>query len=179
MNLELTAELAAQSVDLGKDETFVAHARRVLTSRFRQAGLAPGDAEDLTQECLVELITHFDRFDPSRGTIDQWISGFARNAARSWFRKESGRKLKELPYTSVPEAGLATREAEVDGIRDGLAALCLIDQELLYMRFALSLSFDEIAQNTGMTSINARKRVSRAVEKLRKDPAIRELLGFA
>jgi RNA polymerase sigma-70 factor (ECF subfamily) len=179
MNLEITAEVPAP-METANDESFVQHARRVLSNRFRQAGLKAGDAEDLTQECLVELITHFDRFDPSTGTIDSWIGGFARNATRAWFRRESTRRNNEVSYLQAPEAGLAAKEAELEaeGIRSGLASLCLVDQELLYMRFAMSLSFDEIAESTGMTSVNARKRVSRAVEKLRRDPGIREVLGF-
>jgi RNA polymerase sigma-70 factor (ECF subfamily) len=180
MNLEIMAEISAPEIEPASSETFVQHARRVLSARFRQAGLKPGDAEDLTQECLVELITHFDRFDPTKGTIDSWIGGFARNATRAWFRREGTRRNNEVSYLQAPESGLATKEAEIEaeGIRSGLASLCLVDQELLYMRFAMSLSFDEIAEGTGMTSVNARKRVSRAVEKLRKDPQIREALGF-
>src|ERR1044072_93041 len=133
MNLEMMADETAQTVELAKDESFVQHARRGLTSRLRQAGLRPGDAEDLTQECLVELITHFERFDPAKGTIDQWISGFARNAARSWFRRDAVRRCKEISYLQAPESGLASTgsQGEADGIRCGLQTLCPIDQELL------------------------------------------------
>ncbi|HVT14129.1 MAG TPA: sigma-70 family RNA polymerase sigma factor [Fimbriimonadaceae bacterium] len=184
MNLEIKAEeqlpYGAEAVAPANEESFVQHARRVLTTRFRQAGLKPAEAEDLTQECLVELITHIDRFDAARGSVDSWISGFARNAVKSWWRREVPRRASELHYMQVPEAGLAKSESmmEISAIKYGLGELCLIDQELLYMRFGLGMSFEDIATNANMTCVNARKRVSRAVERLRRDPAIREALGF-
>lgn len=184
MNLEIKAEehlpYLTSAVTPANEESFVQHARRVLTTRFRQAGLKPGEAEDLTQECLVELITHIDRFDPVKGSIDSWISGFARNAVKSWWRREVLKRNSEISYKQVPEAGLAMNEAmlEISAIKYGLGELSVIDQELLYMRFGLGMNFEDIAKNADMTCVNARKRVSRAVERLRRDPAIREALGF-
>jgi len=184
MNLDIKAEEhlshASQAVSPANEETFVQHARRVLTTRFRQAGLKPGEAEDLTQECLVELITHIDRFDSAKGSIDSWISGFARNAVKSWWRRETARRSSELSYRQVPESGLAMNETllEISAIKYGLSELCLVDQELLYMRFGLGMSFEDICRNVDITCVNARKRVSRAVEKMRRDPSVREALGF-
>lgn len=184
MNLEIKAEeslpYASEPVTAANEEGFVQHARRVLTTRFRQAGLRPGEAEDLTQECLVELITHIDRFDSEKGTVDSWISGFARNAVKSWWRREVTRRNSELSYKQVPESGLAMTESmmEISALKYGLSELCVVDRELLYMRFGLGMSFEDIAKNADISCVNARKRVSRAVEKLRRDPAIREALGF-
>jgi RNA polymerase sigma factor (sigma-70 family) len=184
MNLEVTADEylpnTTEAVVAANEESFVQHARRVLTTRFRQAGLRTGEAEDLTQECLVELITHIDRFDSARGSIDSWISGFARNAVKSWWRREVSRRNSELSYKQVPESGLAMNEAlmEISALKYGLSELCVIDQELLYMRFGLGMSFEDISKNADISCVNARKRVSRAVEKLRRDPAVREALGF-
>jgi RNA polymerase sigma-70 factor (ECF subfamily) len=160
-------------------ESFVRHARRILVQRFRHAGMSAQECEDLTQECLVDLITRVDRFDDAKGSMDSWIGGFARNAARAWWRKECTRRNAELPISLVPEDGFAVEHAvEQNEMRISLGELPLIDQELLYMRFALGLSFDEIAASADMTPVNARKRVSRAVERLRRDPHVREALGF-
>ena len=164
----------------GTNESFIRYARRMLTTRFRGAGLSQSEAEDLTQECLIDLITRLDRFDAERGTIDVWIGGFARNALRAWWRKEASRRLTEISIKQLPESGLAVDEAELEisAMKYGLGELSLIDQELLYMRFAMGMSFEEIAGSTDLSCVNARKRVSRAVERLRRDPAIREALGF-
>ncbi len=161
-------------------ESFVEMARRVLDLRFRQAGIKPNEAEDLTQECLVELISNYRRFDPEKGSLESWISGFAKNAVKAWWRRELSKRNTELSYSQTPEAGLAVTEQmmEISAVKYGLSELCVVDRELLYMRFALGMSFDDIAKNTDLSSVNARKRVSRAVEKLRRDPAIRESLGF-
>src|SRR5437870_679952 len=148
MNLEIKAEerlpFATDGVAPANEESFVQHARRVLTTRFRQAGLKPSEAEDLTQECLVELITESDRFEPIRGTIDCWIGGFARNAVESWWRREVVRRTAEIPYKQAPESGLAMNETmmEISALKYGLSELCIVDQELLYMRFGLGMSFE-------------------------------------
>lgn len=55
----------------------------------------------------------------------------------------------------------------------------MIDRELVTMRFSLEMSFDDIAKAANITPVNARKRVSRAVERLRRDPVVREALGLA
>jgi RNA polymerase sigma factor (sigma-70 family) len=162
-----------------KSESFVQHARRVLLQRFRHAGMSAQESEDLVQECLIDLIMRIDRFDDSKGTLDAWIGGFARNAARAWWRRETVRKTAELPIGSVPEDGFAVEHAvEQNSVRISVAQLAAVDQELLYMRFALGMSFEDIATSANLTTVNARKRVSRAVERLRNDPAVREALGF-
>ncbi len=150
-----------------------------MLGRFKQAGLDQGESEDLAQECLVDLLQRIDRFDHSKGSLEAWISGFARNAIRTWYRREAARKVAETSLDNLHEnAHPAEAPAEMDAIRHCLSELGIIDRELVYMRFSLSMSFDDIAANTDMTPANCRKRVSRAVEKLRRDPAVRESLGL-
>jgi DNA-directed RNA polymerase specialized sigma24 family protein len=76
-----------------------------------------------------------------------------------------------------------TGDGELDlsgsgAVEEAIGLLNPIDQELLQMRFGFGYSFDEIAEMADMTSVNARKRVSRAVESLRRHPGLRRELGF-
>jgi RNA polymerase sigma factor (sigma-70 family) len=166
-------------VDDSTVEPFAEQARRQLMTRFKQAGLDHSESEDLAQECLVDLLQRLDRFDASKGPVEAWVSGFARNAVRTWYRREASRKVSETSLDSLGDSALAAPpETELDAIRHCLGELCVIDRELVYMRFSLSMSFDDIAKSTDLTPANCRKRVSRAVEKLRRDPSVRETLGL-
>lgn len=160
-------------------EELAAQARSLLSYRFRVAGMEAHEAEDLTQECLVDLLQRADKFDDNRGSLEAWIGGFARNALRSWYRKEALRKATEKPLSQAVEvADPGVRAYESEAIEHCLSELSLIDRELVFMRFALEMSFDDIAKAANITGMNARKRVSRSVERMRRDPAIREALGF-
>lgn len=156
------------------------HVRVVLRRRFLALGMSQQDTEDLVQDSVTLVFDAISEFDASKGTLDAWLSGYARNVARSWWRGAYSRRQAEAPLDSAPESsndlipnlkGSGTLEA-------ALGDLHPVDQELLLMRFGFGYSFDEIASMADLSPVNARKRVSRAVEILRKNPALRSELGF-
>lgn len=157
------------------------HIRRVLKRRLLSQGLNPQDAEDLVQDCATLVFEAMKDFDSRKGTLDSWLSGYARNVARSWWRASYSRRQSESQLDMEMEVGAETTDTVDDGgvLQAALSELNLIDQELLQMRFLFGYSFDEIATMANLTPINARKRVSRAVEVLRKNPLLRSELGFA
>jgi len=160
-------------------EPLTNQARTMLLARFRQAGLDTAEAEDLAQECLVDILERMDRYDNAKGPMEAWISGFARNAIRSWYRRESSRKQAETSLDNLGDVAHPTESSSpIDAIQHGLGELNLVDRELMYMRFSLGMSFEDIARSTDLTAMNCRKRVSRAVERLRRDPGVREALGL-
>ncbi|MBS1719634.1 MAG: sigma-70 family RNA polymerase sigma factor [Armatimonadetes bacterium] len=161
-------------------EELANRARRLLYGRFRQAGLNIVEAEDLAQECLVELLERMDRFDEDKGSFDSWLGGFARNGLRAFFRRDASKRRLEWPLEQAVDTE-DQRETEFahNAIEHVLDDLGMIDRELVTMRFALEMSFDDIAKAANLTPVNARKRVSRAVERLRRDPVVREALGLA
>jgi len=157
-----------------------AYIQDILQRRFRAMGLPVQEISDLVQDCVVAVLADLDRFDPAKGSLESWLSGFARNAARGWWRSVYNAQATVLDYDSVPLADRVVEpEASVSGdLEEALACLNPIDQELLYMRFALGNSFDEIAESADMTAVNARKRVSRAVESLRNHPGLRQYFNL-
>ncbi len=170
----------AKEGDARQSEALANYLRQLLVRRFSQLGLNADQCQELAQECLIDVIQNLAKFDATKGTLSSWVSGFARTSVRSWRRKEYGRAVIEMPLDHAPEVPIDEPSAtEVDdAVANGLSGLNLIDQELLYMRFCLGYSFDEIAEKSDMTSANARKRLSRAVDRLRRDPLIREALGM-
>lgn len=166
--------------DFSNAESLIAYIRQVLSKRFIQLGLNYEEAQELAQECLIDVVQNLGKFDSERSTIQTWVNGFARTSLRSWRRREYGRRSAELHLETAPETAVADSQiGEIDNcVGASLKRLHVVDQELLHMRFNLGMSFEEIAERTTMTSVNARKRLSRAVERLRRDPDIRLALGL-
>ncbi|MCW5936449.1 MAG: RNA polymerase sigma factor [Fimbriimonadaceae bacterium] len=167
--------------DRHSGERLAEHFRAVLRRRFSALGLNSNDVEDLVQDCVTLIFDALGDFDQSKGSLDAWLSGFARNVARSWWRGVYARRESETAFDVVPEM------ASPDGVdlagsgalETALSSLSPIDVELLQMRFGFGYSFDEIAHMSGLTPVNARKRVSRAVEALRQNQGLRQEFGFA
>lgn len=167
--------------DRAAGDRLAEYARQTVRRRLHTLGLAPQDAEDIVQDCVATVFASLADYDESKGTVDAWLSGFARNAARTWWRGAYARRRSESPLESVAEP-IDEREIDLGGsgaVEEAVGLLNPVDQELIQMRFGFGYSFDEIAEMAGMTSVNARKRVSRAVESLRRHPGLRRELGFA
>ncbi len=166
--------------DLRNAENLANYLRQLLVRRFLQLGLQHEESQELAQECLIDVLQNLAKFDSERSALGTWVSGFARTAIRSWRRKEYGRRQSEITYDVAPEVPVA--DSNISELENSMSAtlrkLNVIDQELLHMRFNLGLSFEEIAERSNLTSVNARKRLSRAVDRLRRDPELRSAMGL-
>lgn len=154
--------------------------RKLARRRFVAMGIPSQDVDDLVQETVTAVIATADDYDSSRGSMSSWVSGFAKNIARAWWRNSSDRRTLESPLATLD--GHAADEERFDtpaALEDAIRSLSPLDQELLQLRFSFGYSFDEIESLTGMTSAAARKRVSRAIEQLRNNTGLRNELGLA
>ena len=145
--------------------------------RVRALGVPYDDAADVAQACTIEVLRHLDDFDPGKGRFDGWMSGFALNSARAYSR--GSRKIKaELALEDVAEpiAEENTFSVRREGLEAALEKITPSDRQLLGMKFGLGLTSDEVALRVGMSATQVRKRISRALERLRKQPAIQDLL---
>lgn len=167
--------------DFRNAEQLAAYLRSLLVRRFVQLGVTHEQAQELAQDCLIDVLQNLSKFDEQRSSISTWVSGFARTSIRGWRRREFGRRTSEIGLEIVPEVPVNDSQiSEVENsVANSLRRLNVVDQELLYMRFNIGLSFDEIAERTDMTSVNARKRISRAVDRLRRDPELRMVVGLS
>jgi len=144
----------------------------------RAFGVHPNDAADVAQACTLEVLRHLEDYDPSRGRFDGWITGFALNSARA-YNRGTRRQRSEVALEDVAEP--STEDMAISAQRTGLAValekLSNEEQLLLGYKFGLGMTSDEVGVRMAMTGTQVRKRVSRALERLRQQPAIRELLN--
>lgn len=128
------------------------------------------EAEDLVQETLLAAHRGFHGYR-DEGTVKAWLSSIARRKCARHLETRSRSKSSPNPGPDLPAA--ASVEEDVLLGRHASRARTLLDsirpseREALVLRYAVGLTFREVAQACGIDEAAARKRVSRALARLR------------
>ena len=128
-------------------------------------------AEDVTSQAFERAYSRRRSYRASRGTMDAWLFGIARNAALDELRKRKRRaSLESDPEDTgarAPEdhAELALRR---EAVRTALASLDGQERDLIALKFAGGLSNGEIARVLRMSESNVGTRLHRTITKLRE-----------
>ncbi|MBN1363940.1 MAG: sigma-70 family RNA polymerase sigma factor [Syntrophaceae bacterium] len=141
--------------------------------------LNPADAEDLAQETFLRSFRELSRFDTNR-SFYTWLYTISLNLIRNHLKKAGRRKtgfqnMETLPDISAKEFLLREADDQEGSSREKEKQLeiCLKKllpelRELLVLRFYQGLSFEMIADVTGISQSAVKMRVYRGLEKLRK-----------
>lgn len=132
------------------------------------ASNSASDADDLAQECYLRAFRNWDRFD-GRGSRQAWLFAIARNTQTDWFRKR-GRDARVL------ERGAADRTSEAsppdldnaEALWQAVGRLTAEHREIVHLRFAADLSYDEIARTLNVPVGTVRSRLHRALKAIRE-----------
>jgi RNA polymerase sigma-70 factor (ECF subfamily) len=128
-------------------------------------------AEDVTAQAFERAYRKRRSYRASRGSMDAWLFGIARNAALDELRKRKRRaKLESDPEdTGAPapedQADLALRR---EAVRAALASLNGQERDLIALKFAGGLSSAEIARVLRTSESNVGTRLHRTITKLRE-----------
>jgi RNA polymerase sigma factor (sigma-70 family) len=106
--------------------------------------------------------------DPDR--LKPWLVAIAANEARKLLRRERRHPVVELKvaHDSAPEADLAGGIDRVD-LANALARLKPEDRTLVALRYVADLDATELAPFAGMSASGVRTRLSRLLDRLRKE----------
>lgn len=129
------------------------------------------EAEEATQETLLAA---FDALPGYRaeGSLRAWLFAIARRvcARRVETRTRREQRLRLVHDSADPalgaDAALAQRR-EAERVRRALEQLKPSERDAVVLRFERELSFREVAEACGIDEAAARKRVGRALERLR------------
>jgi RNA polymerase sigma-70 factor (ECF subfamily) len=128
-------------------------------------------AEDVTAQAFERAYRKRRTYRASRGSMDAWVFGIARNAALDELRKRKRRATLETDpedtAATAPEdhAELALRR---EAVRAALASLDGQERDLIALKFAGGLSNGEIARVLRMSESNVGTRLHRTITKLRE-----------
>ena len=129
---------------------------------------APAVAADVTQDVFVHLLTHAEAFDPTRGPLQPWLLGIARN----FVRRRSGTQAREeahdpddlvLPVApaAAPDDALGARR-DAARLRAAIAALPPHYRDVVVLVELAERSYADAAAICGCELNTVRSRLSRA-----------------
>jgi RNA polymerase sigma-70 factor (ECF subfamily) len=160
--------------------------RDALTSCAREHGAILGrlcmallgsqaDADEAVQETLLRAHRGMAGFRGD-GTVKAWLCGIARHVcAHTLETRRRGRELLEVvPSEACARDDFAERQ-RARAIREALAKLKPSERDVLVLRYVAGLSHREIGMACGLDEATARKRISRALSRLRSIVPIEEM----
>jgi RNA polymerase sigma factor (sigma-70 family) len=169
-DLRLLRRYAADGCARSFETVVRRHIGWVYSSSLRQVGDAHL-AEDVTQAVFVLLARRAATLHDDT-LLTGWLFNTLRFTAREARRKEARRRKHEsaaalAPQTPAPEGiDRQSWEAMAPLLDEAVGSLKESDRQALLLRFYEGREFVDIARILGLTEPAARKRVSRAVERL-------------
>ncbi|MEP6602216.1 MAG: RNA polymerase sigma factor [Nitrospirota bacterium] len=149
----------------GFRQVFREHKDSVYAFAYRMTNSAAA-ADDLTQDCFLELFRRPERFDPARGSLRNYLFGMVRKLAlKRWRRENRFRPLDdEVPLRRTddapPDAALAVAVA--------IQSLSPLQREALILFAYEGLTLEETATITKSDIGAVKSRLHRARNSLRQ-----------
>jgi RNA polymerase sigma factor (sigma-70 family) len=169
-DLALLNEYANSKSEEAFGELVSRHLAMVYSSARRQVGESL--AADVTQAVFVLLARKAGNL-PANTILTAWLLTTTRWVCRATLRKEMRRQHREQEAADMPsdyeQIEIQSAWEKVGPVLDeGLAALSEKERSLVALRFFERKSHAEIATALGLSENASKKRLSRAVERLRK-----------
>ena len=146
----------------------------VLCDRFlpvvynRLRALLPFDVvDDVTQEVFIAAVQAIRRYRAT-ATFRTWISAIARHKVADFYRKRGRQPVTTEFDPEINDVAEVSAWQEQAAVR--MAMQCLPDhyQEVLLLRFAEGLPFQDIADTLGLSLEAAKSRYRRAIAAMAK-----------
>jgi RNA polymerase sigma-70 factor, ECF subfamily len=159
---------------------FERYYRLVLVTALRILGDI-GEAEDIAQSVFLEIYRKAAQFDPSRGSLKNWILQYAYHrtinrknylSVRHFYDHPGEQKNSQLQPWETTVAP-ATQEARLL-LAEALALLNQHQRQVLQMVFYEGLDLHEIATQIGQTFSNVRHHYYRGLLRLRESLTTRK-----
>ncbi len=166
-------DLLRQYAEHGDEAAFAEVVRRyvdlVYSAAWRQVGGDTGLAQDVAQGVFTELARQARPLS-RRASLAGWLYTTARFTANNTRRHEHRRRVREQEAYAMNQTAHA-REPNWDALQpvldEAVCALNAADREAVLLRFFQNKNHGEVGSALGVSEDAARKRVDRALEKLR------------
>lgn len=125
------------------------------------------DQEDLIQEMTYQLWKSYQNFN-GNSQFSTWMYRVCLNTALTFFKKEDKKQDKyELQenYDRIDDDNSAHKEEQLKYFYDAVQELNKVEKALIFL-FLEGMSHKEIADNLGISEVNARVKLNRTKEKL-------------
>ena len=150
---------------------------------LRTATLLTSDrhaAEDLYQETLHRLFTHWSRVDNPGGFCRRVLHNLVVDLARARQRRPRELELYDNYDGTDPQSGDPAAAAELrPAVLAALDTLTVHQRSVVVLRYFEDLSQDEVAELLGVSPGTVKSTASRAVAQLRAQPGLVALFADA
>lgn len=127
-------------------------------------------AEDITSTTFLKAIEKVDTFDSDRGSVRSWLFKIAENSVKDFFKKQKHEldidDVWELSCTDNIE-DLLIRNDAIDNVRHFLQLLPEKKRDIVIYRVWQGMSYNEIADITGMSTASCKMSYYRTIEELK------------
>jgi RNA polymerase sigma factor (sigma-70 family) len=167
-DLELLAHYTRQHAEDAFAEIVRRHLRLVYSAALRRVRL-PQLAEEVAQSAFIDLARNAARLKPDT-ILTAWLYQVTRRTAIDVVRREASRQLREQIATGMNAMNATAADwTHIEPLLDeAMHALDDKDRTTVLLRYFENKSLREVGATLGTTEDAARKRVNRAVERLRE-----------
>jgi RNA polymerase sigma-70 factor (ECF subfamily) len=130
------------------------------------------DAEDVTQDAMLTVLTSLHRYSPRSGVrFAAWVAAIAVNTARRRFRRRRPALTDTGELPEIP-ADAGDPEEDIDRARNRQVLLIALgeldqrDRDVVSLRYGAELNAREIADLVGLAPANVRKILERTRARL-------------
>ena len=130
------------------------------------------DAEDVTSEIFLKVLSSLDSYDEEKSTLSTWIYTITHNTVCNYYRERSKRALSidENALCSDTDDGVMS-EIENEILKENLAialeTLTEREQDIIVLYYYHEIPLRDIAIKMGITYTNAKYIKHQAINKLK------------
>jgi len=127
------------------------------------------DANDLAQDCYLGALRNWGRFDGT-GSRQAWLFAIARNRQVDWYRRQS-RSQQAVAASGPASASLFDTQPDRDDLEMIWHAVDNLEQEqreIIHLKFAAGLSYEEIAGALRIPIGTVRSRLHRGLKAVKE-----------
>ncbi|MCB9223001.1 MAG: RNA polymerase sigma factor [Crocinitomicaceae bacterium] len=131
-------------------------------------------AGDVCQDAMLKAWANLGKYEDRGFPFSAWLYRIASNEVNLFFRAQKKMVTVEIADTHVKtmmtelEIGISESESDQDKLLKVLSNLSPEHAEIVELRFFLQYSFKDIADFYGITEANAKMRLYRILEKIKK-----------
>jgi RNA polymerase sigma-70 factor (ECF subfamily) len=148
----------------GFRQAFREHKDPVYAFAYRMTN-STAAADDLTQDCFLELFRRPERFDPTRGSLRNFLLAITRNLALKRWRREN--RFLSLDAEPRPETAHNTPLHAALAVAAAMQSLSPLQREAVILFEYEGLTLEETAAVTQTDIGTVKSRLHRARENLR------------
>ena len=145
----------------------------IVWNRIRAAGTHE-DAEECVSDVFLDIFLNFDQID--EGKLQSYIRTIAKRKAIDYFRKLTAHPQPEPLEDQTLDMAVSDENVEQDyeltelrlTLLDRIRSLGEPDTTIIMMKYYYDCKPEEIAQTVHLTRANVRKRLSRAMKRLKQ-----------